>query len=76
MEIIKNAVYLAHIEDSISLAIDTGIPELIITGDFNLNLFNQQAFRKIHSICTQFSLCQCIDEPTHYTEHSSSVIDL
>ena len=26
--------------------------------------------------CTQFSLYQCIDEPTHYTEHSSSVIDL
>ena len=25
---------------------------------------------------TQFSLYQCIDDPTHYTEHSSSVIDL
>ena len=72
----SDAAYLAHIEDSISLAIDTGIPELIITGDFNLNLLNQQTFRKIHSICTHFSLYQCIDEPTHYTEHSSSVIDL
>ena len=72
----SDAAYLAHIEDSISLAIDTGIPELIFTGDFNLNLFNQQAFRKISSICTQFSLYQCIDEPTHYTEHSSSIIDL
>ena len=37
-----DAAYLAHVEDSISLAIDTGILELIITGDFNLNLFNQQ----------------------------------
>ena len=68
----SDAAYLAHIEDSISLAVDTGIPELIITGDFSLCLFNQQAFRKIHSICTQFSLYQCID----YTEQSSSVIDL
>ena len=66
----------AHIEDSISLAVDIGIPEVIITGEFHLNLFNQQAFRKISSICTQFSLYQCIDDPTHYTEHSSSVIDL
>ena len=72
----SDAAYLAYIEDSISLAIDTCIPELIITGDFNLNLFNQESFRKIHSICTQLSLYQCIDEPTHYTEHSSSVIHL
>ena len=50
----SDAAYLAHIEDSISLAIDTDISELIITGDFNLSLFNQQAFRQIHSICTHF----------------------
>ena len=50
----SDAAYLAHIEDSISLAIGTGISELIITGDFNLSLFNQQAFRQIHSICTHF----------------------
>ena len=27
-------------------------------------------------LCTQFSLYQPIDQPTHYTEHSSSLIDI
>ena len=41
---------------------------MILTSIYLIN----RLFRKIHSICTQFSLFQCIDEPTHYTEHSSS----
>ena len=45
---------------------------MILTSIYLINRLSE----KLHSICTQFSLYQCIDEPTHYTEHSSSVIDL
>ena len=68
--------YFSNIEDSISLAIDTSITDIIVTGDFNLNFLNAQARRKIDMLCTQLSLYQPIDQPTHYTEHSSSLIDI
>ena len=32
--------------------------------------------RKINSLCTELAFHQLVDEPTHYTETSSSVIDL
>ena len=41
-----------------------------------LNFLNVQTRRKIDTLCTQFSLHQPIDQPTHYTEHSSSLIDI
>ena len=71
-----NGQYFTNIEDSNSLAIDTGISNIIVTGDFNFNYLNAQARRKIDMLCTQFSLHQPIDQPTHYTEHSSSLIDI
>ena len=37
---------------------------------------NPQSARKIQSLSEQFSLRQRISEPTHFTEHSSSLIDL
>ena len=49
---------------------------IIITGDFNLNMQNVQSARKITSLCEQLSLVQFIGEPTHFTETSSSLIDL
>ena len=69
-------VYGSAIEDSIHLAIDTGIMDIVITGDFNYNMLNDVTKRKISSICQQFSLQQCIDQPTHFTENSCSLIDL
>ncbi|MES9994334.1 MAG: reverse transcriptase family protein [Candidatus Thiodiazotropha sp.] len=71
-----NVNYYTNIEDSLSLAIDTGIRDIIITGDFNLNLLNPFTSRKIDSFCTQFSLHQCITQATHFTETSSSIIDI
>ena len=69
--------YLSDIEDSIALAVDSpGISDIIITGDFNLTVLNPQTARKIDSVCTQFSLYQFICEPTHFTENSSSLIDI
>ena len=43
-------------EDSISLAMDTKINNIIVTGDFNFNMFSHQSSRKITDICVQFSL--------------------
>ena len=60
----------------IALAVDTGISDIIITGDFNLNMLSQQTSRKIDTVCQTYSLSQIISEPTHFTEHSSSLIDL
>ena len=45
-------------------------------GDFNSNTLNPLMSRKIESLCTQFSLHQAINQPTHFTEHSSSLIDI
>ena len=37
--------YLSSIEDSLGLAIDTGIADIIVTGDFNINMFNPNSAR-------------------------------
>ena len=63
----SNAAYLSSIDDSVHLAIDTGIQEIIVTGDFNCNMLNAQLSVKIRDLCEQFSLEQVINEPTHYT---------
>ena len=72
----SDANYLSSIEDSIALAVDTGIADIIITGDFDFNYLDLQSRRKIDSLCTQFSLFQTINQPTHFTEYSSSLIDI
>ena len=72
----SDSQYLSNIEDSIALAIDTDILDVIITGDFNFNYLNSQARRKIDILCVQFSLHQSITEPTHYTEKSCYLIDI
>ena len=66
----------SSIEDSIHLAVDTGINDIIITGDFNYNMFNAHTSSKIKIICEQFSFTQTIDIPTHFTESSTSQIDI
>ena len=55
---------------------DSNISNIIITGDFSINQLNPTSNRKINSLCNQFNLFQLIEEPTHYTENSSSLIDL
>ena len=72
----SNANYYSNIEDSLSLAVDIGINDIIVTGDFNLNLLNPLTSKKIDSLCTQFALHQSNNQPTHFTETSSSIIDI
>ncbi|MCG7883757.1 MAG: reverse transcriptase family protein [Candidatus Thiodiazotropha endolucinida] len=67
---------LSNIEQSIGLAVDTGIENICITGDLNLNMLNRHSMKKIIDICQSYNLHQLIDEPTHFTETSSSILDL
>ena len=71
-----SAMYTSLLEDSIGLAVDMNITDIIITGDFNLNRMDQYHYRKADSVCKHFNLTQCIEDPTHFTEISLSVIDL
>ena len=71
-----DALYFSSIEDSIHLTVETGINDIIITGDFNYNMPNAHTSNKIKSICEQFSLTQTIDNPTRFTEHSSSLVGI
>ncbi len=64
------------IVDSIHLAVDTGIHNIIVTGDFNIDMANPILAKKIDSICQLFSFTQCITDHTHFTENSSSLLDI
>ena len=72
----SNSLYFSSIEDSIHLTVDTGIQYIIVISDFNYSMLNSQTSSKIKSICEQFSFTQTINAPTHFTEHSSSLIDI
>ncbi|MEW8547700.1 MAG: reverse transcriptase domain-containing protein, partial [Candidatus Thiodiazotropha sp.] len=72
----SESAYFTSIEDSIHLAIDTGISAIIVTGDFNYNMLSGQLSAKIKNLCEEFSLTQTINQPTHYTENSSSILDI
>ena len=67
---------LADIENSIGLTIDTGIQDVVILCDFNLNFLSIQSNSKINNICRQFDLTQLITEPANFAESSSTIIDL
>ena len=71
-----DAIHNGLIEDSIYLAIDTGMPDIVITGEFNYNMLSEPTRGKVVSICQQFSLSQHITEPTHYIENSASLLDI
>ena len=43
---------------------------------FNFNLSSSQTSRKIDSLCSQFAFYQSIDQPTHYTENSASLLHI
>ena len=71
-----DAIHNGLIEDSNHLAIDTGTPDIVITGDFNYNVLSEPTRGKVASLCQQFSLSQHITEPTHYTEKSACLLDI
>ena len=72
----SSADVLASIENSVGLAYDTNISDIFVTGDFNLDMLQSASKRKIESLCQQYSLHSLITESTHFTESTSSLIDL
>lgn len=66
------------IELSLDLAYNTNITNIIITGDFNANLFVSNSIsNRVLDMFRMYGMSQCIStEPTHFTEHSSSLLDI
>ena len=64
---------LSSIDDSTGMAFVTNIQNILITGDFNLDMFKQNSSRKVSQY---FGLENLKSEPTHFTENSSSLVDL
>ena len=69
-----NVAVLSSIQDSIALAVDTQIKDIVVTGDFNLDCLKPATRLKIDNICMQFGLSQLISEPTNFTKSSQSII--
>ena len=67
---------LADIKNFIDLAYDTNIGNIVVTGDFKLNFLDASSQLKITSLFNQYNLTQLIQEPTHFTENSLSLLDL
>ena len=56
-------------EESIYLAVDTGIDDITLTEDFNYDMQNYHSAININSQCEQFPFYRSIYEPTYFTEH-------
>ena len=68
--------FLSSIEDSINPALDCTIKDVFVDGDLNLDTMNLQAIKIILGFYQHLNFDQLIVEPTHFTESSSSIIDL
>ena len=71
----SNAAYFDLISESTDRAYNTNIIDIFILGDFNYNLAKINA-NKMTDLIQEYNLTQLINEPTHFTENSSSLIDL
>ena len=69
-------VVLSDIENSFGFATDTGIEDIVVTGDLNLNMLNQRWRMKITDLCKTYKLTQLINDPTRDMETSFPIIDL
>ena len=70
----SNSDYFNLVLESIDRASNTNIPDIIVTGDFNFNMFSSK--NKITVLLQKFNLQQLIIDATHFTETSASLIDL
>lgn len=71
----SNIAYFELIKESIDRAYNTSIVDIYILGDFNINMYNDNN-NKMKGLIQEYNLKQLVNEPTHFTEHSSSLIDL
>ena len=63
------------IKESKDKACNTNIADIVITGDFNIDMSHKNN-NKIKELMLEYNLYQVISEPIHSTEHSLSLIDL
>ena len=68
--------YWDLIEQTFDNLCDSHITDKEILGDFNSDLLKSMHASRIHNLRNSCNLHQLIDEPTHYTENSSSLLDL
>ena len=68
--------YWTLIQESIDRARNTNINDIVILGDLNNNLLIPQRCKHLKDIISNFNLKQLIEEPTHFTEYYSSLIDI
>ena len=71
----SNNNYWSLIEESFDRAYNTNIDNVIILGDFNINM-DQIHDNKLSRLISSYNSHQLISEPTHFTENSSSLIDI
>ena len=70
----SNANYWNLIEQSIDQAFNESNDNIVITGDFNIDV--NVPNNKIENLISSYSAAQLIETPTNFTEHSQSLIDL
>ncbi|XP_053402799.1 uncharacterized protein LOC128558047 [Mercenaria mercenaria] len=63
------------LEQSIDQAFNQPCDNILVAGDFNINILNTQT-NKISNLISSYQAEQLISSPTHFTENSSSLIDL
>ena len=68
--------YWDLIENTLDNISNSPITDTVIVGDFNCDFKATSSPNKMHTLCNSYNYHQLIDEPTNYTEHSSSKIDL
>ena len=61
--------FLTSIENSIGLAYETNIHNVLVIGDFNLDMLKDNSSSKVLNIYQYFGLENLIKEPTHFTEY-------
>ena len=69
----SHADYIDLISESLNRAYDTNIQDIIILGDFNINMFHDTN-NKIKYIMQKFYMKQLINEPTNFTESSDLIL--
>ncbi|MES9882168.1 MAG: endonuclease/exonuclease/phosphatase family protein [Sedimenticola sp.] len=63
------------LEECIDRVFNQACENVIIAGDFNINVHNSNS-NKISRLVSSYNAEQLITTPTHFTEHSCSLIDL
>ncbi len=71
----SNNNYWTLLEESIDRAFNQTCDNILVAGDFNINV-QHSVSNKIDRLIASYNAEQLINSPTHFTENSSSLIDL